>query len=123
MGRPAARLSILGRSDDMVGGDPGVIQRMVFRGRLLAFGLLGLGALAATSVRGADAPPSKDALDFFEAKIRPVFVDKCYNCHDGSGAKSVKGGFTLDTRAGLLKGGESGKPAIVPGDPAASPLI
>jgi mono/diheme cytochrome c family protein len=95
---------------------------MVFRGLLLAFGLLGLGVLAAAPARG-DAPPSKDALDFFEAKVRPVFVDKCYNCHDGSGANSVKGGFTLDTRGGLLKGGESGKSAIVPGDPAASPLI
>src|SRR4051812_39087109 len=77
--------------------------------------------------RGAPAPepppPSKEGVEFFENKIRPLLVDRCYNCHEGSGAKSVKGGFTLDTRKGLLAGGDSGKPAVVPGDPAASPLI
>ena len=65
----------------------------------------------------------KEALDFFETKVRPVFLDKCYACHDGSGVKAIKGGFTLDTREGLLKGGESGKPAVVPGKPDESRLI
>jgi mono/diheme cytochrome c family protein len=81
-------------------------------------------ALSDGSARAADAPAfPKEALDFFETKVRPVFLDKCYNCHDGSGVKAVKGGFTLNTREGLLKGGESGKPAIVPGKPAESRLI
>src|SRR3989440_1904718 len=79
-------------------------------------------------LRAADAPPApapfpKEALDFFETKVRPVMLDKCYNCHDGSGTNAVKGGFTLDTREGLLRGGESGKTTIVPGKPDESPLI
>src|SRR4051812_4978640 len=80
-----------------------------------------------TSARAAVAAPApepaKEAVEFFENKVRPVLVERCYKCHDGSGAQAVKGGFTLDTRDGLLKGGESGKPAIVPGDPAASRII
>jgi mono/diheme cytochrome c family protein len=66
--------------------------------------------------------PPKEALDFFENKIRPVLAERCYSCHS-AGAKSVKGDFRLDTRETLLKGGGSGKPAVVPGNPAGSPLI
>ena len=75
------------------------------------------------SVRAADAQFPKEAVDFFETKVRPVLVERCYSCHDGSGTNAIKGGFRLDTRDGLLKGGESGRPAIVAGSPAASPLI
>jgi hypothetical protein len=58
---------------------------------------------------------------FFEQKIRPVLVDKCYSCHSAK-AEKLKGDLRLDTRDGTRKGGESG-PAIVPGDPEASLLI
>ena len=82
---------------------------------------------AALAARAAGAPAvpqlSKEGIDFFETRIRPVLVDRCYKCHDGGGANAVKGGFSLNTRKGLLAGGESGKPAVVPGDPAASRLI
>ena len=60
-------------------------------------------------------------LDFFEAKIRPVLVQHCYECHSAD-AKSVKGGLLLDTAAGLLTGGDSG-PAIVPGRSTESVLM
>ena len=43
-------------------------------------------------------------LEFFESKIRPILVDNCYECHSLQTRKS-KGGLTLDTREGLLKGG------------------
>ncbi len=59
--------------------------------------------------------------DFFENKIRPLLGDHCYKCHSAQSEK-VKGGLLLDSREGLLKGGESGK-VIVPGDPEASLLI
>ena len=59
--------------------------------------------------------------DFFENKIRPVLADNCYKCHS-SQAEKVKAGLLLDTREGVLKGGETG-PAIVPGDPDKSLLI
>jgi hypothetical protein len=58
--------------------------------------------------------------EFFEAKIRPVLVQRCYGCHSSKLA-SPKGDLTLDTKAGVLKGGHNG-PAIVSGKPAESLL-
>jgi len=57
----------------------------------------------------------------FEAKIRPVLVRECYSCH-AAGAKSVKGGLRLDSRAAVRAGGESG-PVLVPGKPEESPIM
>ncbi|MFM7131248.1 MAG: DUF1549 domain-containing protein, partial [bacterium] len=58
---------------------------------------------------------------FFESRIRPVLVEHCYGCHS-AGAKSVKGGLLLDTKAGLAAGGSTG-PVVKPGDPANSTLF
>src|SRR5271155_1556581 len=58
---------------------------------------------------------------FFENKIRPVLVAKCYACHS-SKLSSPMGGLAMDTRAGLAKGGASGV-VIVPGKPASSKLL
>ena len=65
---------------------------------------------------GRAQTPDAKGIEFFEAKIRPVLVEQCYKCHSAEAAKAKKlrGGLLLDTRAGLLKGGDSG-PAIVPG--------
>jgi len=57
---------------------------------------------------------------FFEAKVRPVLVERCFDCH--SHEKKIKGGLVLDSRGGWEKGGETG-PAIVPGKPDESLLI
>src|SRR5207253_728699 len=65
--------------------------------------------------------PTPEQLAFFEKKIRPVLVEKCYSCH-GADAEKIKGGLTLDTRAGLRKGGDTGA-AIVAGNPERSLLI
>jgi hypothetical protein len=81
----------------------------------LAFGL---GALTTAAATAADDPAG---LEFFENKIRPVLVDNCYPCHSRQSIK-VKGGLLLDTREGLLKGGDTG-PAIKPGDLEQSLLI
>jgi hypothetical protein len=59
--------------------------------------------------------------EFFERKIRPVLVEHCYECHS-AGAKKIKGGLVLDSRAGVQKGGDTGA-AITPGDPEASLLV
>src|SRR5689334_1311167 len=59
--------------------------------------------------------------DFFEKKIRPALAEHCYKCHSASSEK-VKGKLRLDSRAALMKGGETG-PAIVPGSPEKSLLI
>ncbi len=58
--------------------------------------------------------------EFFEQKIRPVLVEKCYSCHN-SKLKAAFGGLRLDTAAGLKRGGDSG-PVVVPGKPEESLL-
>jgi hypothetical protein len=69
------------------------------------------------------APPTAtpQGIEFFEAHIRPVLVEKCYSCHSAD-AKSLKGKLRLDTAAQLRAGGESG-PVIVPNKPGESLLI
>ncbi|MCB9940060.1 MAG: DUF1553 domain-containing protein [Planctomycetaceae bacterium] len=68
----------------------------------------------------AKEPPIQQ-LEFFEAKIRPVLIEHCYQCH-AADAKNVRGGLLLDTRAGIRRGGESG-PAVVPNDIEESLLL
>jgi len=81
--------------------------------------------LALAGVLGAQAAGAeevtKEQMEFFEKKIRPVLAENCYKCHSVEQGKS-RGNFTLDTRDGLRKGGENG-PAVVLGDPAKSAII
>ena len=64
---------------------------------------------------------SRDQQRFFEAKIRPVLVEHCYECHSAK-SEEIGGKLLLDTREGIRSGGESG-PAVVPGKPASSLLL
>ncbi len=57
---------------------------------------------------------------FFEKHIRPVLIEKCYECH--SVATESSGGLNLDSRPGWQRGGDSG-PAIVPKQPDQSLLL
>jgi hypothetical protein len=68
-----------------------------------------------------DMAPTQEQLTFFEAKIRPVLIASCYECH-ASDSKIIQGGLRLDSRTGLLKGGDTGA-AIVAGNPDGSLLI
>ena len=52
--------------------------------------------------------------------IMPILKEKCYSCH---GPEKQKGGYRLDLPEIALKGGDSGEPAIVPGDPIRSYLV
>lgn len=71
-------------------------------------------ALIATGAMAADTDKLTDEqTNFFERKIRPVLVEKCYECHS-SNAKKVKGGLLLDNKEATLRGGDNG-PAVVPG--------
>ena len=69
----------------------------------------------------AEDKPDAAAIEFFENKVRPVLVEHCYKCHSDK-AEKLKGGLYVDSREGILKGGDNG-PAIVPGDPDKSLLI
>jgi hypothetical protein len=77
-----------------------------------------VGAIFPFEARAADEAAG---VAFFEAKIRPVLIERCYECHS-SQVKKPKAGLRLDTRAGIRSGGGSG-PAVVPGDLEASVLF
>jgi len=61
------------------------------------------------------------AESLFVRRVAPLFHEKCLACHGQDEAK-IKGGLDLRTLAATLKGGDSGKPAVVAGKPEASPL-
>jgi mono/diheme cytochrome c family protein len=100
---------------------------------LRASGLAIVGAALAATLHAANAaaaatpPPASPAalspadIQFFENKIRPILVEKCYKCHSRD-ADKVRGGFLLDSHEGLIAGGSTG-PAIVLGKPDESLLI
>ena len=81
----------------------------------------GEGAIPALAAPQFAGEPTAEQTEFFEKRIRPVLVEHCYECHS-AGAKKIKGGLVLDSRAGVRKGGDTG-PAIAPGEPDASLLI
>ena len=64
-------------------------------------------------------PPTPEQVQFFESKVRPVLAENCFRCH---GPKKQKGDLRLDSRAGMLEGGDQG-PVVVPGHPEKSLFI
>jgi hypothetical protein len=77
-----------------------------------------LGFLGTAVLSGLAAAPTPSQVQFFESRVRPVLADNCYKCHSQQ-AEKVKGGLLLDTREGVLKGGESG-PGQKPADQGGS---
>lgn len=59
--------------------------------------------------------------EFFEKKIRPVLVERCYGCHSEK-VREPKAGLRLDSREGVRRGGDTG-PVIVVGKPEESRLM
>ena len=66
-------------------------------------------------------PATTAEIEFFEAKVRPLLVDHCFECHS-SQSKKLKGGLKLDSREAVLIGGDSGA-ALVPGDASKSLIM
>ena len=60
-----------------------------------------------------------DTIDY-NTQVKPIFNKKCIVCHGGVKRKS---GFSLLFRSDALAINESGKPAIIPGDPEHSEMI
>jgi hypothetical protein len=75
-------------------------------------------AAAATAADKAITPVQ---LEFFEKRVRPLLVGRCFKCHSGK-SKVLEGGLRLDSRKGVLTGGDSGA-AVVPGDPDKSLMV
>nr|MDQ3331526.1 PSD1 and planctomycete cytochrome C domain-containing protein [Planctomycetota bacterium] len=79
-----------------------------------------LAAVALAGDPAADATSADDAqIVFFEKEVRPLLASRCYECH---GSKQQWSGLRLDTRDGLLNGGETGA-LFVAGRPEESLLI
>ncbi|MEL6895748.1 MAG: DUF1549 domain-containing protein, partial [Planctomycetota bacterium] len=104
---------------------------MVFPDRLTGFpAFIGLfsffAALLTTSVTtSADESPagSDKAADIaisYQKDVLPILRRNCLGCHQG--ARQL-GGYRMTDFAGLTAGGDSGEPAIVPGDAEASYLV
>ncbi|WP_197905111.1 DUF1553 domain-containing protein [Gemmata obscuriglobus] len=72
----------------------------------------------------APKPLTPAETEFFEKKIRPVLTQHCAGCHsaDAEKNKKLKGSLFVDSRDGLLKGGDSG-PSVVAGKPGESLLL
>lgn len=80
-----------------------------------------LTVLVSIPASAEDIKPTPEGLEFFEKQVRPLFAKHCYSCHSVN-AKKIQAGLLMDSRASLLKGGDSGE-AIVPGDVDGSLLI
>ena len=82
-----------------------------------------LAAFTGTSkhVQAAPAGGQDNAasLKIYSDKVVPIFQANCYRCHGGM---NHRGGLTIDTKAGMEKGGHDGK-VIVPGHPEQSLLV
>ena len=90
---------------------------MMVRVSMVAAVVLLAGAVGATAVRAADDEAAKP--EFYTQKVRPIFEANCYRCHGGM---NHRGGLSLATREGILKGGKDGV-VLKPGDPASSLLV
>lgn len=51
----------------------------------------------------------------FALEVAPVLEAKCFACH-GQDADGIESGFVLTSRESSLRGGDTGEPALVPGD-------
>jgi uncharacterized membrane protein len=76
---------------------------------------VGVSVFAAQDAAPALSPASPE---FFKTKVQPVLTARCGKCH----TDAMAGGLRVDSRTGLLDGGNSG-PAMVPGDPSTSLLV
>src|SRR5262245_18956725 len=85
---------------------------------LLCAGTVGSNAALADDSPAPPAAPEHER--FFEEKVRPLLADKCIDCH---GPDKQESGLRLDSRPAVLKGGDSGEPVIMTGDPENSRLV
>lgn len=111
------------RGSTPVGADQSQISvfetmKRIFVCAAVFFWLCWLPRLGGGLLASDDPATAREGEQFFRDKIRPILVDKCYECHTDEPLTRLR----VDSRAALLAGGKRG-PAIVPGDPDNSLLI
>jgi cytochrome c len=82
---------------------------------LLGLAVLGVLGSGSRSLLGQDA----GSVTNYNEKVLPILQANCYGCHANG---NHRGGLTMDTKAGLLKGGHDGS-VLVPGHPETSLLV
>ena len=93
--------------------------RALFCAGVVVFGFQLLGETPAPNPK----PLSEtDARELFLEKVQPILQSKCLGCH-GDDKKNIEAELDMSTREGLLKGGESGAPSLVPGNPEKSKMF
>jgi len=101
-----------------------MLSRLLATNSLICVGLVAV-CVATPQARAAEGKQgdaaTAEGISFFEKHIRPLLVERCYECHSQR-ADEGSGGLLLDSREGMQVGGDSG-PALVPGKPHASRLI
>ncbi|MHC5002996.1 MAG: DUF1553 domain-containing protein [Planctomycetota bacterium] len=83
-----------------------------------------LAVLAVGAPAGGAGPGDGDragTLPAFNRDVRPILADRCFPCH-GPDAAARRAGLRLDVRDAAVSA-RRGRPAIVPGRPAASELV
>jgi len=93
-----------------------VSLRLPLSGRQAVALLIGLVFGSVTAPVSAATP---EEMQFFEAHVRPILVERCHRCH---GDEKQSGGLRLDSYDEILRGGDSG-PALRPGSVTDSLLI
>ena len=77
----------------------------------------GLAWMGQRSIVQADDDAARP--EYYTTKVQPILQANCYRCHGGM---NHRGGLSLQTKAGMLKGGHDGT-VLIPGDPAKSLLV
>lgn len=79
-------------------------------------------AMLMATVQTPGAVAEEAAEREFTLKVWPLLKNKCLGCHGGD-TSDIKGAYSVVDRAHMLAGGESGEPAIVPGNTEAGTLL
>ena len=86
--------------------------------------LVGAAFVAPPVSKAADSksvPSESEANRLFTLRVLPLLKVKCFGCH-GADEEDIRGDYDLLTREKMIKGGESGEVALVPGKPEESVL-
>ena len=108
------RCAVASVADRVLSTQYSVLRRVAFVVPALVF-LLSIAALH------AEEPQSAATIELSFSAVRAIFAAKCLACH-GKEPDELRGEYDMRTREAAIKGGESGDPAIVPGEPDKSPL-
>ena len=98
---------------------PGYAAESMVQFSLVIVGIVFLFGPSANQLAASSSEPSER---LFTLRVLPLLEAKCFGCHGGQ-QDDIKGQLDLTSRASVLRGGESGDPAIVPGRPDESLLI